>query len=130
MVGATATAEISDISQFLNDDNLLSLNLSGKYDLDILNLFFKMEHCTHLKEYLEEQKKIMARHLDKHKYYQHIADPTSALQDFIDKYAWVMREMYCDKICAENKSCMAYQSYLKKIDGAEKESGLVEVCKT
>ena len=114
-----ATAEISDIFELCNDNNLLDFNLSSHYDPELIDLFNKMESCNHLKEFIEEQKKIIGRHLDKHKWYQHIDNKEKALQDFVDKYAWIIREMYCDAACPEKSKCAAYQNYLTKIKGSE-----------
>ncbi len=73
-----------------------------------------MEKCSHLEDFLNEQRIIIYRHIDKHKYYNGIANREDAMNDFIKKYAWVMREMYCDKICPEKDNCEVYQSYLTK----------------
>ena len=70
-----------------------------------------MESCQHLDDLLKEQVKIIARHIDKHKWYKGITSQDKAVEDFIDKYAWIMREAYCD-LCPTNQACKPYQDYL------------------
>jgi trehalose-6-phosphate synthase len=115
MPGTTATAELSNLVDSLSDNLLLNLNLISKHDSEFTELFNKMEKCEHLKEFIEEQKTIMRRHLDKHKYYRGIADREKAVESFVSDYAWLMREMYCDKVCPNSKDCAAYQNYLNKV---------------
>ena len=67
--------------------------------------------CKELSGLLKEQTKIISRHLEDHQYFQHIEDTNKAALDFIDKYGWVMREVYCDN-CSENKFCYSYQQYI------------------
>lgn len=75
-----------------------------------------MEECKHLESLLIEQEHIIRRHIDQHKWYKMIADKNRAVEDFIEKYAWVMREMYCD-LCPDSKECKPYNNYLKKNNG-------------
>jgi len=83
----------------------------------------KLEKCRHLEDLLKQQVKIIERHIDKHKWYKGIARKEEALQDFVDKYGWILREAYCD-LCPENNNCQAYEDYLanKAREGA-KEGG-------
>jgi len=72
-----------------------------------------MENCNHLEELLKEQVLIIGRHIEEHKWFQQIENKQKAISDFINKYGWVMREMYCD-LCPEGNDCTAYQKYLKR----------------
>lgn len=72
-----------------------------------------MEHCNNLEKFLNEQMLVIKRHINKHKYYTRESDVNKAMQDFIVKYGWIMRELYCDAACSKNKECEAYQHYLK-----------------
>jgi hypothetical protein len=75
-----------------------------------------IENCKHLEELMKEHVKIIERHIQKHKWYKMISDKDRAVEDFIDKYAFIMREMYCD-LCPENNECEAYSKYMKKTNG-------------
>lgn len=70
-----------------------------------------MEHCEKLKQLLDEQRKIIERHIDEHKWYHHFADRREAILNFIEMYGWLMRETFCD-LCEENQSCEVYREYL------------------
>ena len=71
-----------------------------------------MDSCNHLEDFLKEQRVIIARHVEKHKYFHKIIDKEEAINDFIKDYGWIMREMYCDKLCP-NIDCEIYKLYLK-----------------
>jgi len=75
-----------------------------------------IENCRHLDELLKEQTKVIVRHIDKHKWYKGIDNKDKAVEDFVDKYAFIMREMYCD-LCPENNECRTYQGYLERNNG-------------
>jgi hypothetical protein len=68
--------------------------------------------CNKLKDLLNEEIAIIKRHLDEHAYFQGIEDKEKATRDFIDKYAFIMRESYCD-LCPETKTCQDYKDYLE-----------------
>ena len=72
----------------------------------------KIERCMHLDELMNEERKIISRHISKHKWYHHIEKIDEAVTDFINKYGWVMRESICD-LCKDSRDCKAYSSYLK-----------------
>lgn len=44
------------------------------------------------------------RHIDEHKYFQGVPNKNIAVNDFISKYAWIMRETYCLS-CPDRKEC-------------------------
>lgn len=68
--------------------------------------------CNRLKELLKEETEIIKRHIDEHAYFQGIENKEDAVRDFIDKYAFIMREAYCD-LCQETKTCEYYRNYLE-----------------
>ena len=70
--------------------------------------------CTHLGEILGEQKELLKRHLDRHKWYRHMADAEQAKIDFIENFGGLLREMFCDTACPDNKTCESYQAYLRR----------------
>ena len=60
-----------------------------------------MKRCSHLKEFLDSEIVIIKKHIDEHRWFQHLDDPSQAALDFIDKYSFVMRDFYCMKVCEE-----------------------------
>ncbi|MCX6743960.1 MAG: hypothetical protein NTX82_00350 [Candidatus Parcubacteria bacterium] len=62
---------------------------------------------------------ILNRHLDEHKWFQHIADPEEGKDDFIAKFGWIMQELICGFSCEHRYECTTAKSYLaenKKIE--------------
>ena len=80
-----------------------------------------IDKCDGLNKLLKEQETIIKRHIEKHKYYAHKETMNEAVADFVDKYAWLMREIYCNSSCSKSNECPAYQNYLKNSSEIEKE---------
>lgn len=70
--------------------------------------------CKHLRRILDSQKDIIDRHVDQHKWFQHIENRDAAICDFIEKYGFIMREFYCSRICEERFECELAQEYHPK----------------
>lgn len=70
------------------------------------------DRCTHLRELLTAQKTIIQRHIAEHLWFQHITDKDDGIADFIKKFAWIMREIYCGYICTERLDCPIADEYL------------------
>jgi len=70
--------------------------------------------CRHIQRLLAAQRKVILEHLAEHKWYQHIADENLGVLDFIAKYGFVMREMYCGFACPERHSCEWTKSFMQK----------------
>ena len=70
--------------------------------------------CLHYRELMTEQKKVVARHLRKyeHNHFKNLQDVNSEAIDFINKFAGIMREVYCD-LCGDNKDCRIYKKDLE-----------------
>ncbi len=66
-----------------------------------------MCRCTRIKDILDVERKVILSHLDKHKWFNHIADPNEAISDFVWKYAWLMREVFCGALCDGKDTCEA-----------------------
>jgi len=66
--------------------------------------------CKELIDLMEEHVKLINRNLEGHKYFQYIEN--DATIDFINKYSWIMKEVYCGR-CSKNQACESYDSYLK-----------------
>ena len=71
--------------------------------------------CPHLKELLEAQLKIMKRHVARHKWFNHIENEDDAYQDFVTKFAWIMRELYCESACPDRDKC-EFAKNLERVD--------------
>ena len=82
-----------------------------------------MRKCTNVKAILEAEREVIKAHLNRHKWYNHIKDEEAAIIDFIWKYAWLMREIYCGKLCKINQKCDAggcfRAAFLKDISDGE-----------
>jgi hypothetical protein len=72
------------------------------------------KQCIHLGDILNAQIEIIERHIDEHKWFQGIADKDKAISDFIQKYAFVMREFYCSQVCKDRLECELAQEYHPK----------------
>ena len=61
--------------------------------------------CQRLSEFMKAQLEVVMKHLDEHKYLRHMDDKDEALASFIKDYGWLIREMYCSKICSVREGC-------------------------
>ena len=61
--------------------------------------------CQRLSEFMKAQLEVVRKHLDEHKYLRRIEDSNEALDSFIKDYGWLIREMYCAKICSIRDGC-------------------------
>jgi hypothetical protein len=63
--------------------------------------------CTRVHDILRAETEVIKAHLNRHKWYNHIKDENEAVMDFIWKYAWLMREIYCGRLCGSSQKCDA-----------------------
>jgi hypothetical protein len=61
--------------------------------------------CQHVHEILAVEKKIIEQHIDKHKWCNNIQGENKAICDFAQKFAWLMREIFCTYMCKERSHC-------------------------
>jgi hypothetical protein len=54
---------------------------------------------------MKAQMEIISKHLDEHKYLRSITDKEEALTSFINDYGWLIRELYCTRICEKRSEC-------------------------
>ena len=54
---------------------------------------------------MKTQLEVIGRHLEEHKYLRRIKDRNEALDSFIKDYGWLIRELYCTKICDKRNGC-------------------------
>ena len=68
-----------------------------------------MEECTdkcqRLSEFMRAQIEIVQKHLDEHKYLRKMENREEALDSFIHDYGWLIRELYCTRICEMRVGC-------------------------
>jgi hypothetical protein len=72
----------------------------------------KLEHCVHLREFLQAQKNILQRHIDEHKWCRQITDDEDGKTDFIKEFGWLMRELFCGHACPDRFNCKIAEDYL------------------
>ena len=61
--------------------------------------------CKHLSKFIKAELEVVKKHLDEHKYLRKIEDKEIAVESFITDYGWLIREMYCSKICENREEC-------------------------
>lgn len=76
--------------------------------------------CKQLKKLLTAETKVIKEHLAEHKWFQHIPDENSGVIDFVEKYGWIMREMYCGYACPDRFECRIARDFVPKEDMNEK----------
>ncbi|MFA5188846.1 MAG: hypothetical protein WC460_05790 [Patescibacteria group bacterium] len=75
-----------------------------------------LDHCTNLRQLASVQSTIIKKHIDKHKWFAHIVDKQQATSDFIEKFGWIMRELYCGYICEKRLDCSIASEFLPQAD--------------
>ena len=65
----------------------------------------KSGSCQCLRAFMQTQIEVINRHLDEHKYLRHIDDKNEAMDSFIKDYGWIIREIYCTKVCDKKENC-------------------------
>lgn len=65
----------------------------------------KAVSCKQLDKFMKAQLEVVKRHLSEHKYLRKIGDSNEALESFIKDYGWLIRELYCTKICNMRDEC-------------------------
>lgn len=63
------------------------------------------EVCNQLSGFMKTQIDVIKKHLDEHRYLRKIGDKNEAMESFIHDYGWLIRELYCTRICDTRCSC-------------------------
>ena len=63
------------------------------------------------------ERTIIAEHIKKHKWCNHLS-PTEGMVDFAQKFAWLMREVYCGAMCPHREDCQANDEYREAFNGS------------
>ncbi len=86
------------------------------------------DRCTHLKEFNPAQIAIIRRHIDEHKWFAQIADEEDGKSDFIEKFGWAMREVFCFYLCSERAGCItAYRIFNRWPDQTPVNKDILEI---
>lgn len=62
-------------------------------------------NCQCLKDFMATQVDVIKKHLDEHKYLRKIDDRNEAVASFVADYGWLIRELYCTRICEHRATC-------------------------
>lgn len=63
------------------------------------------DKCERLLAFMLTQKDVVQKHLEEHKYLRKIENKDEALGSFIGDYGWLIRELYCTRICENRNDC-------------------------
>jgi hypothetical protein len=63
------------------------------------------DKCEDLASFMRTQRDIVQKHLDEHKWLRRMESKEEALASFIDDYGWLIRELYCTRICEKRGDC-------------------------
>lgn len=79
--------------------------------------------CLHVSEFLDIERKVILDHIHKHKWCNKFESTEEAIADFVQKYAWLMREIYCGSMCHFKDECRVNEGFkysvLKDISDGE-----------
>jgi hypothetical protein len=73
-----------------------------------------IQSCKNLKTFLQIETQLINEHIDKHKWCNHIIGDEEAIVDFVGKFAWLIREIYCGSICEHRSDCCAAKDIIDK----------------
>lgn len=74
----------------------------------------KIHCCMHLKELLDAEKIIINRHFEEHKKKYNIEDKNLVVADFISKFGWIMKEIYCESACPYKNNCEIFKDLTER----------------
>ncbi len=72
----------------------------------------KIKKCIHLDDLLKVETKLIKKHIDKHQYFNHIKNHNEGIRDFINKFGWLFRELYCGYVCKDRYYCELAKEYI------------------
>jgi hypothetical protein len=65
----------------------------------------KCTSCQCMPSLMKAQIEVARKHLDEHMYLRKMENKEEAMATFIQDYGWIMREMYCTRICEKKEEC-------------------------
>jgi hypothetical protein len=88
--------------------------------------------CARVGDITKAEIQVIKKHLDRHKWFHHFTDENDAVADFVWKYAWIMREVFCGKLCTASPWCDAGKvfrsAFLHDISDGELNVFIKECC--
>lgn len=69
--------------------------------------------CNHINHILKIERGIIQDHIAKHKWCNRIKNEREAITDFVHKFAWLMREVYCGAMCPYKSECQVNEKFQK-----------------
>jgi len=73
----------------------------------------KNQSCQHIRDILEVERELIQDHIAKHRWCNQFDGDNEAIIDFVHKYAWLMREVFCGVMCKHRNSCGAADQFKK-----------------
>lgn len=64
-----------------------------------------MEYCTQFKDMMRVEAEVIEESISFHQYCNHFSNTDAAIADFLTKYGWLMRTMYCKCKCPYKQEC-------------------------
>jgi hypothetical protein len=72
--------------------------------------------CECLKDFLKMETDVIQKHLEEHKWLRHLEDKNEAVSSFVADYGWLVRELYCTRICDKRADCKIAEELSKDGD--------------
>jgi len=69
------------------------------------------DYCKHVKEILDIERELIIDHISKHRWCNKFDNDNEAVIDFVHKYAWLMREVFCGVMCQYRNDCKAADQF-------------------
>lgn len=89
----------------VSSDDIQNTSLNANQEVQMDGDPDSIQQCVHLRELLDAEISVIRKHLSRHKWFRHIPDDDEGLRDFIARYGWIMREMYCGFACPDRDKC-------------------------
>jgi hypothetical protein len=70
-------------------------------------------YCKHVKHILDIERGVIQDHIAKHKWCNKFNTDNDAIVDFVHKYAWIMREVFCGVMCKYREECCCSDEFQK-----------------
>jgi hypothetical protein len=72
-----------------------------------------MQYCQNCKKFMLFEHALITKHIDRHKWLRGISSVDDAVCNFVESYAWVIRESFCGS-CDKRSTCDIYADKLNQ----------------
>ena len=72
--------------------------------------------CECLVDFLKTEREVIQRHLEEHQWLRHLENKNEAVSSFVADYGWLVRELYCTRICEFRNTCEIAKKLIKEGD--------------